>query len=61
MENNGYGYFGKGLEGYVHYMQTVNEAQKGGGGGRRPPRNTGCLTAAAGVMAAVLFIALFLS
>ncbi|NMA25103.1 MAG: HFLK protein [Clostridiales bacterium] len=59
MGNDDYGYFGKGLEGYVHYTQAVNEARKGGGGGRRPPRNSGCLTAAAGVIT-VLFIALFL-
>lgn len=60
MKNNDYGYFGKGPEGYVHYMQAVNEAQKSGGGGRRPPRNSGCLTAITGVIAAVLFIALLL-
>lgn len=39
-----YGYFGKGTEGYVHYMQAVeeNSGKKGGGGGKRGG-NGGCL------------------
>ncbi len=37
-----YGYFGKGTEGYVHYMQAVEESsgKKGNGGGKR---GGGCL------------------
>ena len=30
-----YGYFGKGLTGYAHYMQALKESGSGGGGGRR--------------------------
>ena len=29
-----YGYFGKGLTGYVHYMQAQKESGSGGGGRR---------------------------
>jgi len=36
-----FGPYGKGLDGYVHYTQAFNEAQKGG---RKPPSNGGCLT-----------------
>ena len=39
-----FGPYGKGLDGYVHYMQAFNETQKGGGGGRKPSSNSGCLT-----------------
>lgn len=41
---NDYGYFGKGTEGYIHYMQAQGEAsgKKRGGGGRRGG-NGGCL------------------
>ena len=39
-----YGYFGKGIDGYVHYMQAVNESNKGGGGG---PKKNGCYIATA--------------
>lgn len=37
-----YGYFGKGTEGYVHYMQAVEESsgKKGNGSGKR---GGGCL------------------
>lgn len=30
-----YGYFGKGLTGYAHYMQALKESGSGGGGRRR--------------------------
>lgn len=36
-----FGPYGKGLSGYVHYMQAMDEAQKGGR--RKPPRKGGCL------------------
>lgn len=39
-----YGYFGKGINGYVHYMQAVDESNKGGGGG---PQKDGCYIATA--------------
>jgi len=39
---NDYGYFGKGFDGYVHYMQAVDEAKRGGS--KRPPSKSGCLT-----------------
>ena len=29
-----YGYFGKGLTGYAHYMQALKESGSGGGGRR---------------------------
>lgn len=38
---NDYGYFGKGTEGYIHYMQAQEEISgKKGGGGKR---GGGCL------------------
>ena len=39
-----YGYFGKGTEGYVHYMQAFDESNKGGGGGSN---KNGCYIATA--------------
>ena len=39
-----FGYFGKGIDGYVHDMQTVNGSHKGGGGG---PQKEGCYIASA--------------
>lgn len=41
-----YGPYGTGFDGYSHYMQAVDESQKGGGGGggRGPSSNTGCLS-----------------
>ena len=51
-----YGPYGSGLDGYVHYMQAVDESQKGGGGGRGPSSNGGCLTSAISVMAFVFIL-----
>lgn len=48
-----FGPYGKGLDGYVHYTQAFNEAQKGGGGGRKPPSNGGCLTSIILVLSAI--------
>ena len=42
---NDYGYFGKGIDGYVQYMQTFNQVKKGGGGGG--PKKNGCYIATA--------------
>lgn len=39
-----FGYFGKGIDGYVHYMQAVNGSHKGGGG---DPQKEGCYIASA--------------
>jgi hypothetical protein len=36
MKDGDYGYFGKGIDGYVHYMQTFNATRKNGEGA--PPR-----------------------
>lgn len=41
---NDYGVYGNGIDGYVHYTQAVNEANKRGGGGGKPPAGSGCLT-----------------
>ena len=38
------GYFGKGLDGYVHYKQVFDPSSRSSGGGPGPDRNTGCLT-----------------
>lgn len=48
MPNDDYGLYGKGDEGYAHYMQAFNESQKGpSGGGPRKSNNgnagMGCL------------------
>lgn len=37
-----YGYFGKGIEGYVHYMQAFNRNNKNSG--KKLPSRSGCLT-----------------
>lgn len=44
MRKDDYGYFGKGIDGYVHYMQAKAESEKGGGGGNRPSSGKGCLS-----------------
>lgn len=58
MGNDDYGHFGKGTEGYIHYMQAFNETQKGGGG-RKPSQNSGCLTTIISVIT-IMFIAVAL-
>lgn len=55
--NGDYGYFGSGTEGYIHYMQSFEETNKGGGGGgRKPSQNGGCLTLIVTVLGAVLLL-----
>jgi hypothetical protein len=50
-----YGYFGKGLTGYAHYMQALNDSKRGG---KKPSGSRGgCLTTLA---LPTLGIALFL-
>jgi hypothetical protein len=59
MKNDDYGYFGKGTEGYIHYMQSFDETQKkSDGGGRKPSSNSGCLTSVISVLGAVLILSL---
>lgn len=48
-----YGYFGKGLDGYVHYKQAFDRSSRPSGGGPGPGRNAGCL-------AMVIYIAILL-
>lgn len=48
-----YGYFGKGLDGYVHYKQAFDRSSRSSGGGPGPDRNAGCL-------AMVIYIAILL-
>lgn len=56
-----YGYFGKGTEGYIHYMQSFNEnfGNGKGGGGKRPPKS-GCLTQIIGIISIVVIILVIL-
>ncbi len=49
-----YGYFGKGIDGYVHYMQSVDESKRSGGS--RPPSKSGCLTSVLFVCSGIAFI-----
>ncbi|PKM73618.1 MAG: HFLK protein [Firmicutes bacterium HGW-Firmicutes-16] len=60
MAKGDFGYFGKGLNGYIHY-QVFQESQKGGGGGgRKPSQNSGCLTMIGSILgAALLLVILF--
>lgn len=40
-----YGFYGKGIEGYVQYMQAFEDSKKGssgGGGNHQNGNNTGC-------------------
>jgi len=54
-----YGYFGKGTEGYIHYMQSFNHNFGKGGGGKRPSGG-GCLTQILCVIAVVVILLVFL-
>ena len=57
MANDDYGYFGKGTDGYIHYMQFMESNKKGGGGGgRKPSQNSGCLTAIVSVIGAIFLL-----
>lgn len=44
MKDHDFGPYGKGFDGYVHYMRAKSEEGKGGGGGKRPQSGKGCLT-----------------
>ena len=48
-----YGYFGKGLDGYVHYKQAFDRSSRSSGDGPGPSGNAGCL-------AMVIYIAILL-
>lgn len=39
--NDDFGYFGKGAEGYAHYMQTFERTQSASSGGRFKPKDFG--------------------
>jgi len=52
MAKDDFGYFGKGLNGYIHY-QVFQESQKGGGG-RKTSQNSGCLTTIVSVLGLVM-------
>lgn len=54
-----YGYFGKGTEGYMHYMQTFNDSFRKNGGGNRPPKG-GCFTQIIGIIAFFALLVWFL-
>ena len=50
-----YGYFGKGITGYTHYMEAFN---RNNGGGKRPSGGkSGCLTALALILLCVVTLA----
>ena len=53
-----YGYFGKGITGYAHYMTAFNRNN----GGKKPPRGgkSGCLAALALVLLIAVTLALLL-
>jgi hypothetical protein len=49
--NGDYGYFGKGVEGYVQYMESFEDrGKRGGGRGPRRRGGPGCLTVCAVVI-----------
>lgn len=57
-----YGPYGKGLDGYVHYMQAFNEEEKrGGGGGKKPPGGGGCLGSVIMVLGIIGGVLLFVA
>ncbi|MEA4815305.1 hypothetical protein SDC9_152045 [bioreactor metagenome] len=58
--NDDYGYFGKGIDGYVHYMQSFNDNFGKSGGGKRPPKS-GCLMQIVGVIAVVVVTIWFIT
>ena len=58
MSNKDFGYFGKGLTGYVQYMTAFN---RNNGGGKRPSGGKGgCLTVLVVLLLGVASLALFL-
>lgn len=40
VKNNDYGFYGKGLDGYVHYKQAFDESQKGHSNSRSQRQQT---------------------
>ncbi len=53
-----YGYFGKGITGYTHYMEAF---KRNNGGGKRPSGGkSGCLTTLLVLLLGVISLALFL-
>lgn len=58
-----YGYFGKGQDGYVHYMQSFHDNFGKGGGGGRPSGGGGgnLLKAVFYILVAVILIVILLN
>ncbi len=57
MSNKDFGYFGKGITGYTHYMQAF---ERNNGGGKKPSGgNGGCLTTVALLALILLLLSLF--
>jgi len=53
-----YGYFGKGITGYTHYMQAFN---RNNGGGKKPSGGKGgCLSVLLLLLLGVLFLSVLL-
>lgn len=56
-----YGFYGREIDGYVHYNQAFNESQKSGAGGPNPSSSSGCLTSIGITMAAIFGSLIFTS
>ena len=55
--NNDYGYFGKGTEGYAHYKQAFD---RNFGQGKKPSGGGGNFDHGSGCLAALLYVLIFL-
>lgn len=53
-----YGFYGKGMEGYAHYTEAVEDSKNGGGGGGKPPsgKTNGGGIAAVIVIAVLIYL-----
>ena len=56
MSDDDYGFYGKGLDGYVHYTQGVEEAEKGSSGGG--PKKSGDGSTTKGCIAIIVIAVL---
>ena len=56
-----YGPYGKGLDGYVHYMQAFNESANGRGNVRKQPSIMVCLGAVIMVLGIIGGVLLFVA
>jgi hypothetical protein len=55
-----YGIYGKGFEGYSHYMQAFEESQKGSSGGGPRKSNNGNSDNSGCIVAAVLMVLIYI-